>query len=374
MNRFIKLFAIGITLISSQIAFSQDKGTTIDEYIDSEGIKKNIFGDTTKPKVIVYLPPSYYDSDKRFPVLYYLTGSFTEVDHMFNGSTPHIMNQYIDSLIHNKVIEEYIVAVATTKLNITKEIRMPTMYINSPVNGDWEDFIVNDLIKFIDGKYRTIDSPESRGLTGHSMGGHGTIRLALLHPDKFGFAYSMAYGMDNPNKDLGKIKYSDKQLYRMKKLYELKMNCEGKSFEEGMSIFLKTAQDRKMVWPLALGTSFRPRIDNTPPFFHIPIKSENDSIFYDNDYAKSIDKGFTSIDTTIKKYLLQEKRLLGLAIENGLYDGEDFIYGAHYTSERLIDNKIPHQMIYTEYGHINGLRYQVINYMLPYFSKHLKRE
>ncbi len=374
MNQFLRLFTIGIILLSSQIAFSQEKGTIIDEYIDSEGIKKNIFGDTTKSKVIVYLPPSYSDTDKRFPVLYYLTGSFTEVDHMFNGSTPHIMNQYIDSLIHTKTIEEFIVVVATTKLNITKEIRMPTLYVNSPVNGDWEDFIVVDLIKFIDSKYRTIDSRESRGLTGHSMGGYGTIRLALLHPDKFGYAYSMAYGMDNPNKDLRNIKFSDKQLYRMNKLYELKMNCEGKSFEEGLSIFLNTAQDRKMVWPLALGTSFRPRIDNIPPFFHIPIKSENDSVFYDNNYAKSIDKGFTSIDTTISKYLLQDKRLFGLVIENGLYDGEDFIYGAHYTSEQLIDNKIPHQMIYTKYGHINGLRYQVINYMLPYFSKHLKRE
>ena len=85
MNQFLRLFAIGTILISSQITFSQNRGTIIDDYVPSEGIKQNIFGDTANPKIKVYLPPSYYNSDKRYPVLYYLTGSFTEVEDMFSG-------------------------------------------------------------------------------------------------------------------------------------------------------------------------------------------------------------------------------------------------------------------------------------------------
>ena len=85
MRKITKITIIALSILVSVTIKAQNVGTVIDEYIPSESIKNNIWGDTLNPKAIVYLPPSYYNSDKEFPVIYYLTGSFTEVDQMFDG-------------------------------------------------------------------------------------------------------------------------------------------------------------------------------------------------------------------------------------------------------------------------------------------------
>jgi S-formylglutathione hydrolase FrmB len=66
------------------------------------------------------------------------------------------------------------------------------MYSNSPTTGDWEAFNTEDLINYIDGHYRTIASRESRGLAGHSMGGYGTLRIGMKHPELYAAIYPMS--------------------------------------------------------------------------------------------------------------------------------------------------------------------------------------
>src|SRR6202008_1972464 len=47
-----------------------------------------------------------------------------------------------------------------------------SMYSSSPTTGDWERFIADDLVAYMDGHYRTLVNPISRGLAGHSLGGY----------------------------------------------------------------------------------------------------------------------------------------------------------------------------------------------------------
>ena len=74
------------------------------------------------------------------------------------------------------------------------------MYSNSPTTGDWETFITEDLIHYIDGHYRTIANRESRGLAGHSMGGYGTLRIGMKYPELYAAIYPMSSCclMNNP--------------------------------------------------------------------------------------------------------------------------------------------------------------------------------
>src|SRR5690606_37730520 len=58
-------------------------------------------------------------------------------------------------------------------------------YSSSPTVGDYESFVAEDLVKWVDANYRTIARPESRGLAGHSMGGYGTARIAMKRPGVF---------------------------------------------------------------------------------------------------------------------------------------------------------------------------------------------
>jgi hypothetical protein len=59
------------------------------------------------------------------------------------------------------------------------------MYTNSELYGNFEDYIVFDLVEYIDSTYKTISIREKRTIMGHSMGGYGSMKLAINHPDLF---------------------------------------------------------------------------------------------------------------------------------------------------------------------------------------------
>jgi S-formylglutathione hydrolase FrmB len=75
-----------------------------------------------------------------------------------------------------------------------------SMYSSSITIGDWESFIADDLVSYVDSHYRTIANRASRGLGGHSMGGYGTIRIGMKRPDVFSSLYIMSACclMNNP--------------------------------------------------------------------------------------------------------------------------------------------------------------------------------
>src|SRR5215813_8560812 len=64
-----------------------------------------------------------------------------------------------------------------------------SMYSSSATTGDWESYIAEDLVSYVDSHYRTIADRMSRGLAGHSMGGYGTIRIGMKRPDVFSSLY-----------------------------------------------------------------------------------------------------------------------------------------------------------------------------------------
>jgi len=67
-----------------------------------------------------------------------------------------------------------------------------SFYGKSVTTGDWEDFVVSELVEYIDSHYRTIANRTSRGLAGHSMGGYGTVRLGMRRPDVFSSFYALS--------------------------------------------------------------------------------------------------------------------------------------------------------------------------------------
>ena len=71
-------------------------------------------------------------------------------------------------------------------------------YWDSPLNADYqyETFISNELVGFIDNNYPTIKDKSGRAITGLSMGGHGALYNAMRHKDVFSTAGSMSGGVD----------------------------------------------------------------------------------------------------------------------------------------------------------------------------------
>ncbi len=160
-------------------------GTETHEYlivtaIDSECIKNNLSGASPERSLSVYLPPSYYDSEKSYPVVYYLHGHGEPVGNYIRNSKFELDAAFKDSA------KEFIFVGIDGGASF---------YVNSPATGNWEDYILTEIIPYIDGNYRTIAKTSSRGICGFSMGGFGAINLALRHPDVFCAVYSMSPGI-----------------------------------------------------------------------------------------------------------------------------------------------------------------------------------
>jgi S-formylglutathione hydrolase FrmB len=149
----------------------------------------NLEGDSPDREVLVYLPPSYAkDPGRRYPVLYLLHGFTDTADLWFGRSGPHfVIVPNAADLAYAHGVREMIIVMpdAFTKY-------AGSMYSNSVVTGNWEAFITHDLVRYIDAHYRTLPRPASRGLAGHSMGGYGTLRLAMKYPGVFSSVYAMS--------------------------------------------------------------------------------------------------------------------------------------------------------------------------------------
>jgi putative tributyrin esterase len=123
----------------------------------------------------IILPRDYATSTRRYPVLYLL-----------HGYTDHYPAWVSYSRItdYARGYEEIIV--------------MPEgdngFYTNSyeDRNLAWEDFIMLDLIPYVDSHYRTVASRQGRAIAGLSMGGYGAMKLGLKHPDMFAAVASLS--------------------------------------------------------------------------------------------------------------------------------------------------------------------------------------
>jgi len=152
--------------------------------VHGKSLEGNLEGDSPDRDVFVYLPPSYATSlHRRYPVIYFLHGYAAHAENYWNMlSVPTAA----DAAISNGSSRETIVV-----LPDAFTVYSGGMFSNSPI-GDWEAFIADDLVSYIDAHYRTIPDRDARGLAGHSMGGYGTMRIGMKHPEAFSVLYAMS--------------------------------------------------------------------------------------------------------------------------------------------------------------------------------------
>jgi enterochelin esterase-like enzyme len=165
------------------------KGVVQRVKVHGKSLVGNLEGDSPDRDVSIYLPPSYQTAGgRRYPVVYMLHG-FTDDDERWMGFRQHWINlaAVIDKTLAGGATREMIVVMPNAYTRF-----QGSMYSTSVTTGDWEGFIANDLVTYIDGHYRTIAAPAARGLAGHSMGGYGTLRIGMRHPEVFSAIYALS--------------------------------------------------------------------------------------------------------------------------------------------------------------------------------------
>lgn len=231
------LFLAGLSAIAQE-------GRIVREMVYAPSLEGNLFGDSTKRQVTIYLPPGYDDGDNlAYPVVYLLHGYTGDNDQWTVGSyiSGNILNS-MNSWLKSGKVKEVILVMPNSHNSF-----QGSFYTNSTTTGKWGDFIAEDLVQYIDSNYRTLPQRESRGVIGHSMGGYGGMTVGLDYPDVYGCMGSIAGVLDMMQYPT-KISSAFAQAAKLKKLSDFSTQ----SFEVMVSI--------------AMSAAIAPNPDN-PPFY-----------------------------------------------------------------------------------------------------------
>ena len=170
---WIPVIFILLMLVGRVAAEEKKRGTRSRVTIDAPSVQREMACN-------VLLPAGYEQSDRRYPVLYLLHGRGGNEDYWLDLGVIDCAAPY-----------EMIVVMASAT---------PSWFVNwseshEGQKNDWEDFIVRDLVGYVDDQYRTIQSARGRAICGKSMGGYGALVLALRHPEVFGSTSCIAGGL-----------------------------------------------------------------------------------------------------------------------------------------------------------------------------------
>ena len=138
----------------------------------------------------VYLPPTFFtDPTATFPIVYHLTGLGGN-DATYFASDQLAMNMLLAAQLVTPMI---IVAPDPRVLAYDG-----SFYVDSMLNGDFEQYIVQELIPYVDATYRQKTTPDGsaapyRAIMGQSMGGYGSLYYGIKHPELF-----IGYAGDSP--------------------------------------------------------------------------------------------------------------------------------------------------------------------------------
>lgn len=121
----------------------------------------------------VYLPPGYYNSNRRYAVVYLLHGWGGN----FGEWGWFKINELADALMTSGEIPPFIMVFPEGD----------KAYWMNHANGGprWGDYVALEVVNHIDANYRTLPKRESRAIGGLSMGALGAMQLSLNHADKF---------------------------------------------------------------------------------------------------------------------------------------------------------------------------------------------
>ena len=346
----------GVLLLSSLVAFAQNngargggnggliqplaqlqqelKGKLERITVHGKSLEGNLEGDSADRDVFVYLPPSYQNSPgRRYPVVYTLHGyglhaqqwvGFANVSGLEKGLTAGTTKEMI--LVSPDAFS----------------LHNGSFYSNSKTTGDWETFIADELVKYIDSHYRTIPDRMSRGLAGHSMGGYGTLRIGMKHPEVYSSLYAMSACC---MLDTAEVTPAMTQMEAIKtKEDAAKLQFRQKS-------------------PLARAAAWSSNPNNAPLFIDLPVK--------DGKQRPEIAAKWmaNSLMVMLQEYAPNLKKMKAIAMNVGLQDG--LVQTNRDMDAALTDAGVPHHFETFDGDHDGQVPMNFQMKVLPFFSREL---
>ncbi|WP_272029888.1 alpha/beta hydrolase [Oceanobacillus kimchii] len=151
----------------------------------------------TERRVWIYLPRSYNESDRRYPVLYMHDGQ-----NVFNQATSWGTEWGVDETLEHMTMDEP--ALETIVVAIDHGGDQRNNEYNFTINPEYgfggkgeayAAFLAETLKPYIDRHYRTLSAPEHTMIGGSSFGAYISLYTAIRYPNQFnrvsGFSFVM---------------------------------------------------------------------------------------------------------------------------------------------------------------------------------------
>jgi S-formylglutathione hydrolase FrmB len=318
------------------------RGTLERVKVFGKSLEGNLMGESASPDASIYLPPSYAkDRSRRYPVVYLLHG-YTGTDLSYFGDGARQLHRIAERVYQTGGAREMIL-VMPNAMNAYGG----SMYSNSVTAGNWEGYIAEDLVAYIDRNYRTLASRDSRGLAGHSMGGYGTIRIGMKRPDVFAAIYALSSCCLNE----GTVRPP---------------RGGGPSAAESIRSVEEAKGNRGAQGTLARAAAWAPNPANPPLYLDLPTKNG------EVQPAVAVKWAANSPVAMLDQYVPNLKKLKAIALDIGLQD--NLITSNQVLVEALKRFSVPHTFETYEGDHGNRIPQRLEEKVLPFFSNNLSFE
>ena len=327
-----------------------NQGTVVSESLSSTILRDNKVGLDTRRQIKVVLPAGYASSKKAYPVVYYLHSIYGKAEWIIGNGAKKL----IERAVAKGLVNEFIFVIPDFS-----SPNIGSLYENSPVSGRWLDHFSQEIVPFIDSKYRTIRKSGARAVIGDFMGGRGALQLGMSHADTFGVVYALhpvALGVGTrPWTELG---------INWEKIFKAKTYAD-------------LGGDKPCETFVAICQAFLPHPGKTPFHCDYFMKQDSSGMTVDIEKMVKIQKAFM-LEQRLGESAGNLRKLRGLAFDWARYDPNfDHVYAGRAFTRNLEDIGIEHEAEEyrgTPWNHTWDDEGRFYTRVLPFLNSHLEFE
>lgn len=313
--------------------FTRPRGTLAEITIHSDALKGNLLGDPTSRRVAVYLPEGYESSADHYPMFVDLVGfTGSGLAHLNWRPFGENLPQRLDRLVAEGRMGPVVAVMPDCFTSLGGN-----QYIDSAAMGNWEAFLIDEMIPAVEERFRVRRGREHRALFGKSSGGYGAMVHGMRRADAWGaiscnsgdMGFAMCYMADFP-KVLDTLAEHDRDIGKLLAHYEEKPKLDD--------------DDLHVIMILAMAASYDPD-PNGPKGIRLPVDLFTGRLISER-WANWMRHDPVEL---VRQHQCQEnlRSLRGLYIDCGATDQYALVYGARALVTVLEGQSIDHR--YEEY-------------------------
>jgi enterochelin esterase family protein len=315
--------------------------------IKSEALKNNPLGDPHVRKLAIYLPPGYEsEKRKRFPTIYVLSSFMGKGTMLLSPQAwGYSIDERCDKLIAEGRMKECILVMPDCFTQWGG-----SQYVNSTAIGRYEDYLLKEIVPYVDKNYRTLATGQYRGIMGKSSGGYGALMTAMRYPDTFSSFFCSSGDMYFEyvyKPDIPKCYNAIRKAGGLERFFDQFFHAPKKSQEMITAINI-----------IAMAAAYSPN-PKSPTFgFDLPFDLETGEL------RETIWKKWLKFDpahlVSEMKHQLNLRKLRGIFLECGSRDEYHLHIGARIFTKKLKQYGIPFWYEEFDDGHMGtNYRYDV---------------